>query len=155
RSGAPLQGMGPAESGRRHMRKAVAVLAMAAILIGSRAHAAATFQYLFDNGAPVSVSSDGSVVVGNGADSHYTPFRWTASTGFVSLGRPQLVGGGGIPGVSADGKVVASSIGSVDGSYTTQGLWTLGSGWQELMPPVPADGGLTDGSYGNVYGISG
>jgi uncharacterized membrane protein len=65
------------------------------------------------------------------------------------------VGGGGKPGMSADGKRVASSIGSIDGSYTTQGLWTLGSGWQELMPPVPADGGTSDGSYGNVYDLSG
>src|SRR5262249_13611240 len=44
---------------------------------------------------------------------------------------------------------------SIDGSYTTQGMWTLGSGWQELMPPVPPDGGIQDGSYGNIYGLSG
>ena len=137
------------------MRKLVAVLATAAALIGSRAQAAATFQYLFDNGYPISVSNDGSVVAGNGADSHYTPFRWTQATGFVSLGRPQMVGGGGIPGVSADGKRVASSIGSLDSTYTTQGIWNLGSGWQELMPPPPADGGTVDGTYGNVYGLSG
>jgi uncharacterized membrane protein len=137
------------------MRKAVAVLATAAVLLGSRAQAAATFEYLFDNGYPISVSSDGSVVVGNGATGQYIPFRWSQATGFVSLGRPQNGGAGGQPGVSADGRRVASSIGSLDNTYTTQGLWTLGSGWQELMPPTPADGGSVDGSYGNVWALSG
>jgi len=137
------------------MRKAVAVLATAAVLLGSPVHAAATFEYLFDNGYPLSVSSDGSVVVGNGATGQYIPFRWSQATGFVSLGRPQNGGAGGQPGVSADGSRVASSIGSLDGTYTTQGLWTLGSGWNELMPPPPADGGSVDGSYGNVWALSG
>jgi uncharacterized membrane protein len=137
------------------MRKAVAVLATVATLLGSSAHAAATFEYLFDNGYPAVVSSDGSVVVGNGASGQYIPFRWSQATGFVSLGRPQNGGAGGAPGASADGTRVASSIGSLDGTYTTQGLWTLGSGWQELMPPTPADGGSVDGSYGNVWALSG
>jgi uncharacterized membrane protein len=137
------------------MKKSVALLATAAVLLGSPAHAAATFEFLFDNGYPNSVSSDGSVVVGNGATGQYIPFRWTQATGFVSLGRPQNGGAGGAPGVSADGTRVASSIGSLDSTYTTQGLWTLGSGWQELMPPIPADGGSVDGSYGNVWALSG
>ena len=137
------------------MKKSVALLATAAVLLGSRAHAAATFEYLFDDGYPLSVSSDGSVVVGNGATGQYIPFRWSQATGFVSLGRPQNGGAGGQPGVSADGRQVASSIGSLDGTYTTQGLWTLGSGWNELMPPPPADGGSVDGSYGNVWALSG
>jgi uncharacterized membrane protein len=137
------------------MKKSVALLATAAVLLGSPAHAAATFEYLFDNGYPIAVSSDGSVVVGNGATGQYIPFRWTQATGFVSLGRPQNGGAGGQPGVSADGTRVASSIGSLDSTYTTQGLWTLGSGWQELMPPTPADGGSVDGSYGNVWALSG
>src|SRR5215831_10418647 len=137
------------------MRPAVAVLALAAALIGSSAQAAATFDFIFDNGYPIAVSSDGKVIVGNSTDGTYTSFRWTQATGMVSLGRPQQVGGGGIPGISADGTRIAYGIGSVDGSYTTQGLWTQGGGWQELMPPVPADGGISDGSYGNVWGISG
>jgi len=137
------------------MKKTVAVLATAGALLGAPAHAATTFEFLFDGGYPLSVSSDGSVVVGNGATGQYIPFRWTQATGFVSLGRPQNGGAGGQPGVSADGSRVASSIGSLDGTYTTQGLWTLGSGWQELMPPIPADGGNVDGSYGNVWALSG
>ena len=137
------------------MRKAVALLATAVVLSGSPAHAAATFEFLFDGGAPQCVSSDGSVVAGNGTSGGFIPYRWTQATGFVSLGRPQFVGGGGVPGMSADGRRIASSIGSLDSSYTTQGLWTLGSGWQELMPPTPPDGGTSDGSYGNVWGLSG
>jgi hypothetical protein len=109
------------------MKKTVAVLATAGVLLGAPAHAAATFQFLFDGGYPLSVSSDGSVVVGNDASGSYTPFRWTQSTGFVSLGRPQVGGGGGTAGVSADGTRVASSIGSLDHTYNTQGVWTLGS----------------------------
>jgi len=137
------------------MKKSVALLATVFVLSGSPAHAAATFDFLFDGGYPIAVSSDGSVVVGNGATGQYIPFRWSQATGVVSLGRPQNGGSGGQPGVSADGRRVASSIGSLDSTYTTQGLWTLGSGWQELMPPTPADGGSVDGSYGNVWALSG
>jgi uncharacterized membrane protein len=136
------------------MKYAVAVLATGLALLGPPAHAAVTFDYIFDNGYPLSVSDDGKVITGNQTDSHYTPFRWTQATGRVSLGRPQLVGQGGVPAISADGSVIASSIGSADSSYATQGRWTSGGGWQELMPPVPADGGLSDGSYGNVWGLS-
>jgi uncharacterized membrane protein len=136
------------------MKHAVAVLATGLALLGPPAHAAVTFDYIFDNGYPLSVSDDGKVIAGNQTDSHYTPFRWTQATGLVSLGRPQIVGGGGVPAISADGSVIASSIGSTDSSYTTQGRWTLAGGWQELMPPVPADGGLSDGSYGSVWGLS-
>jgi uncharacterized membrane protein len=93
------------------------------------------------------------VVTGN--DGSYTSFRWTQATGLVSLGRPQTGGGGGVPAISANGTRIAYGIGSLDGTYRTQGLWTLGSGWQELMPPAPADGGLVDGSYGSAWDISG
>jgi uncharacterized membrane protein len=137
------------------MKKSVALLATAVVLSGSPAHAAATFDYLFDGGAPQCVSTDGKVICGNSLTGGYVPFRWTQATGVVSLGRAQHVGAGGLPGMSDDGSRIASSIGSLDSSYTTQGLWTLGSGWQELMPPTPADGGSVDGSYGNVWALSG
>lgn len=135
------------------MKHAVATLALLALLASS-ARAAVTFEYLFDNGYPVSVSADGSVVVGNGIPG-FVPFRWTQATGFVSLGRAQYGGGGGTSSVSWDGTKVAASIGAVDSSYNTQGLWTLGGGWQELMPPAPPDGGVLDNSYGSVWAISG
>jgi uncharacterized membrane protein len=137
------------------MKKSVALLATAVALSGSPAHAAATFDFLFDGGAPQCVSTDGRVICGNATTGGFVPYRWTQATGFVSLGRAQHVGTGGVPGMSDDGSRIASSIGSLDSSYTTQGLWTLGSGWQELMPPIPADGGQEDGSYGNVWALSG
>ena len=84
----------------------------------------------------------------------YGGFRWTQATGLVSLGRPQVGGGGGVPGISADGTRIGYSIGSLDSSYRTQGLWTLGSGWQELMPPPPPDGGTVDGIATGASGTS-
>jgi len=134
------------------MKKAVAILATGITLLASAAHAAVTFDYIFDNGYPLSVSNDGSVIGGN--DLTYTSFRWTQATGVVSLGRPQT-SGGGAPGISANGTRVAYGIGSLDSSYTTPGLWKLGIGWQELMPPTPPSGGTQDGSYGSAWDISG
>ena len=137
------------------MKKAVAVLAVCVAILPSPARAAVTFEFIFDEGNPLGVSADGSVVTGTMNDGNFTAFRWTQATGLVSLGRPMLVGGGGIPGISADGTRIGFGIGSLDGTYSTQGRWTLGSGWQELMPPAPPDGGTTDGSYGSVWGLSG
>ena len=137
------------------MRHSIAVLAAGMVLLAPQARAAMTFDFIFDDGYPLSVSADGSVVAGNSATGGYVPFRWTQSTGLVSLGRPQAVGGAGVPGISADGTKVASSIGSLDLSYSTQGLWSQATGWQELMPPPPADGGTQDGSYGSVWAFSG
>jgi len=137
------------------MKRSIAVLATGLALLASQARAAVTLDYIFNGGYPLAVSNDGSVVVGTQNDSHYTSFRWTQATGLVSLGRPQMVGGGGTPDVSADGSVVAYAIGSADSSYTTQGRWTQATGWHELMPPPPADGGTVDGTYGNVYALSG
>jgi len=135
------------------MKKAVVVLATGITLLASAAHAAVTFDFIFDGGYPLAVSSNGTVIAGN--DLNYTSFHWTQATGLVSLGRPMQVGAGGMPDMSADGTRIAYGIGSLDGSYTTQGLWTLGSGWQELMPPAPPDGGTIDGSYGSVWSLSG
>jgi hypothetical protein len=136
------------------MKRAVAVLVTGFALLATQAHAAVTFQFIFDDGAPCAVSYDGNVVTGTTTSGTLTAFRWTQATGLVSLGRPMLVGGAGLPGISADGTRIAFGIGSLDGSYSTQGLWTLGSGWQELGP-MPSDGGNIDGSLGSVWGLSG
>jgi len=90
-----------------------------------------------------------------GTDGAAISFRWTQATGLVSLGRKQILGGGGEPNISADGTRIAFGIGAVDSSYTTWGLWNQGSGWQELMPPTPPGGGTVDGTYGSSYDISG
>jgi uncharacterized membrane protein len=136
------------------MKRAIAVFATGFALLASPAHPA-SFEFILDNGAPNSVSNDGLVVTGTGTTGNFTAFRWTQATGLVSLGRPQVGGGGGVPGISADGTRIGYSIGSLDSTYKTQGLWTLGSGWQELMPPTPPDGGTVDGSYGSVWDLSG
>ena len=137
------------------MKHAVTVLAASLALLGSPARAAVTFDFIFDGGYPLAVSSDGSVIAGHLASGGFEMFRWTQASGVVPLGRVQYVGGGGRPGISADGSLIASSIGSLDSSYTTWGLWSEPTGWQELMPPTPPDGGTTDGSYGSVWGLSG
>jgi uncharacterized membrane protein len=138
------------------MKKAVAILAACVALLPSQARAAATFEFIFDGGVPHAVSSDGSVVAGTMNDAgHLTAFRWTQATGLVSLGRPQLAAGAGTPGMSADGTRIGFGIGSLDSTYVTPGRWTLGSGWQELMPPLPPGGGIQDGSYGSAWDISG
>jgi uncharacterized membrane protein len=137
------------------MKLAATVLATGLTLLATPVGASATFEYIFDGGHPLSTSDDGSVIAGTLTNGSYGPFRWTEATGLVPLGRVAYVGIGGTPAISADGTKIASTIGSLDSSYTTQGLWTLGSGWQELMPPMPPDGGPGDGSYGSVWGLSG
>ena len=137
------------------MKLAIAVLATGLALLASQAQAAVTFDFIFDGGYPLAVSDDGTVVTGQLAANPYGVFRWTQASGVVPLGRNQRVGTGGTVGISANGLVIASSIGSPDSSYTTQGLWTQATGWRELMPPAPPDGGTVDGSYGNVWGLSG
>src|SRR5262245_36953319 len=81
------------------MKKTVAVLATGITLLASQAHAAVTFDFIFDDAYPTSVSGDGSVITGTLPDGNYTAFRWTQATGVVSLGRPQVGSGGGIPAI--------------------------------------------------------
>jgi flagellar hook capping protein FlgD len=137
------------------MKLALAVIAASFTLLAHPVRAAVTFEFIFDGGFPLAVSDDGSVIAGNLSNGGFGPFRWTQATGPASLGRVTHAGGGGMPGISYDGTRVASSIAMEDSSFTTQGLWTLGSGWQELMPPTLPDGGFQDGTCGNIYGLSG
>lgn len=136
------------------MKPSGAILAIGLVLLATPVHSAVTFDFIFDGGYPLAASKDGSVIAGNLSNGGFGPFRWTQATGPMSLGRVTHVGGGGAPGISEDGSRVASSIASLDSSSTMQGLWTLGSGWQELLP-MPADGYNQDGTVGNVYGLSG
>ena len=118
------------------MKHAVAVLATYLVVLASPARAQVTSDFIFDDGYPLAVSYDGSVIAGHLMS--FEAMRWTQATGVVSLGRLQKYGAGGVVGISADGTVIASSIASLDTSYTTQALWTQATGWQELMPPPPA-----------------
>jgi len=139
------------------MKHAIAALATGMVMLAATAHAAVTFQYLPTGGVPNAVSNDGSVLAGNTVGS-YEPFRWTLATGLVNLGYgsvPVLSRGGGIPGLSADGTRVASTIISNDSTFVTAGVWTLGQGWQQIAPPVPPGGGIVDESLASVWGMSG
>jgi len=138
------------------MKHAVAALATGMVLLAAPAHAAVTFQYLTDQGAVTAVSNDGSVVTGN-TFSAYEAFRWTLATGFVNLGYgalPVLGNTGGVPGMSANGTRIASTIINADSTAATAGLWTQGLGWQELTP-LPPGGGIIDESMASVWGMSG
>lgn len=103
------------------------------------------------------LSADGTVACGNSADGLYEACRWTAADGFTRLGMSAVAAigrSGGIPGISADGNRVSSSIVSSD-LTVTPALWIKGVGWQEAMPPLPPDGGNIDESYGSAWALSG
>lgn len=131
-----------------------AVLAAGLVLAAAPASATVTLDYIFDGGFPLSVTPDGSAIAGNLATGGFGAYRWTQGTGVVALGRNTWGGGAGMAVISADGTKVAATIGSLDSTYNTQGLWTLGSGWQELSP-YPADAGQIDMSLGSIWGLSG
>jgi hypothetical protein len=134
-----------------NMHSALALIAATA----AGAHAQQVSLQMLGNIYPLDMSADGTVIVGN--DFVYETVRWTESGGLVNLGRgTQSLGrGAGTPDVSDDGTRVSASIITSDGQYVTQGVWTEGQGWTELMPPPPADGGLIDLAYGSAWGISG
>ena len=110
--------------------------------------------HLIGEGMATDISADGLVVVGNLIS--YEAWRWTKHTGIVPLGRGSSPSGSiaGTPDVSDDGTKVSAMI-LYNDTLATQGLWTEGSGWQELMPPTPPDGGLMDHAYGSAWGMSG
>ena len=125
-------------------------------LVANAAHAAPSVTVI-DSLAITGLSADGTVACGNTVDGLFEAARWTEAEGVVRLGRSSvaLTGrGAGLPGISADGNSVGSTIASSD-SLVTQGIWTKGIGWQETIPPLPADGGSVDDSYGSAWGISG
>ena len=104
---------------------------------------------------PSDMSTDGSVLVGN--DINFETVRWTRQSGVVNLGRgTQSLGvGAGTPDCSDDGSSVSASILTSDGTLITQGIWTEGVGWTEMMPPTPPDGGVIDFALGSAWGLSG
>jgi probable HAF family extracellular repeat protein len=139
------------------MKLAVAALATGMVLLAAPAHSAVTFQYLAPGGYPTAISNNGSVVAGNTAGA-YEPYRWTLATGLVNLGHgslPVIGRTAGAPGMSADGTRIASTIISDDSTVVSMGLWTLGQGWQQLVPPLPPGGGSVDEELGSVWGMSG
>ncbi|MGQ0552899.1 MAG: PEP-CTERM sorting domain-containing protein [Planctomycetota bacterium] len=92
----------------------------------------------FANGRGVSFDGTaivgwGDVAVGPGLALH--AFRWTAATGVVSLGSPNL-GPSGAESVSGDGAIVVGGSGSPcpfpASQYNNGYSWTSGGGWQPL-----------------------
>ncbi|MEK8031885.1 hypothetical protein AACH06_13740 [Ideonella sp. DXS29W] len=103
------------------------------------------------------LSADGTAATGQLNGSNQT-FHWTWVGGAQPLGRGtmrKLQTGAGTPAISADGKVVAATIMDDTRTYGTQGRWTAETGWQQLMPPRPADGAIVDRFDGGVFGMSG
>jgi len=130
-------------------------LSVGSSIICPTATAEVTFE-MIGIGAVTALSADGTVAAGN-TEGEYETFRWTEAEGIVPLGRatvPVIGTGAGAPDISADGTRISATILGADSTYATQGRWTLGSGWQETMPPTPPDGGLMDNAYGSAWGIS-
>jgi uncharacterized membrane protein len=87
----------------------------------------------------------------------YQAFRWTAKTGAVPLGRGTYAALGvqaGSPAISGDGTTISSTMLSDDGTRATAGRWTVAAGWQQLSPPLPADGGVMDNQDSGSFGMS-
>jgi len=136
------------------MMKANSLLALCAALSTAASAQDVQFELLYDI-YPLDMSADGSVIVGN--DIFFDAVRWTEATGIVPLGRGTsgLGSGAGSPDISDDGTRISATITTDDGLHITQGIWTEGIGWEALMPPPPADGGLLDNAYGSAWGLSG
>jgi len=103
-----------------------------------------------------SMSADGTAATGQLTGSYQT-FHWTWQGGMQALGRGtqrKLKTSAGTPAISADGKVVAATIIDAGQDHGTQGRWTAETGWQQLMPPRPADGAIVDRYDGSVFGMS-
>src|SRR5262249_31048429 len=134
----------------RMIRRTLA-LALAFVAYAMPAHADTTFEYLFSGGFGLSMSQDGTVVAGNSA-ADYSPFRWTRSGGFQSLGLAANPSNGQA-WVSYDGTRVAGAIESPDTTHATCGLWSVTSDWQYLQ--MPPDAMVEDMDGGSPYGLSG
>ncbi|MFK7759459.1 MAG: hypothetical protein AB8C13_05885 [Phycisphaerales bacterium] len=139
-----------------HTAKTIAILSTAAVLSVSNSVLAQDIRFEVLPGIfPLDMSTDGSVIAGN--DINFETVRWTRATGVVNLGRGTfpLGVGAGSPDISDDGTKISATILTADGTLATQGIWTEGLGWEDYMPPTPADGGVIDLALGSAWGISG
>lgn len=103
------------------------------------------------------LSDDGNAATGQ-MNGSFQVFRWTRAAGRQLLGRNQYLAlqgqMSGMPAISGDGSTVAATILDSTRTHATQGRWTVAGGWQQLAPPLPADGGEMDREDSSVYGIS-
>lgn len=132
--------------------------AFAALMLGAAFSAAAetlTAEHV-GAGYVYGLSADGKVAVGQMTDTFET-FRWQSGGRITRLGRGTLAALSiisGSPAVSADGNIVAATILSDDGTYSTAGRWTQAGGWQ-MLGGLPPGGGNMDNETCSAYGISG
>lgn len=135
--------------------------ALAVVAFAGLAQGGATLEIIGQGIGVTDMSEDGSVLVGNTIfDGFYETWRWVEGdpNGWTRLGRatvPVVGTGAGHPDVSYDGTRVSATIMDDVNQFMTQGLWTEGSGWDALLPPMAPDGGTLDSSYGSAWGLSG
>lgn len=133
-------------------------IAMLALLPALAAHAETLKVKRVDNAIVMGLSADGSAAVGQLPGSWET-FRWTADHGVVGLGRatiPALGVRSGVPGISANGNIIAATILSDDGTTATAGRWTDSTGWQMLasLGTVPGKMAPIDNTDSSVFALS-
>lgn len=145
--------------------RAIRVSLPSILLLARAASGDVVFEFLhpgwLDNLAPLSVSSDGSVIAGNSLlNFSYETFRWTEAADTEYLGRatvPVLGVGAGTPEISHDGTRISATILNDASTYATMGVWTLGQGWTSAEIPgnYPGDCAPLDNSIGSAWGLSG
>lgn len=132
------------------------LLAALALAVAGAAQAESLAARRIDGAIVLSISADGRTAAGQ-LPGNYEPFRWTARSGVVPLGRSTMDKLGhrsGMVGISADGKAVSATILSDDGTYSTAGRWTEAEGWKMLASPGPIDIGFVDGENCSAFAIS-
>lgn len=78
------------------------------------------------------LNGDGSAAVGTMEDTGEV-FRWTVTEELQRLGGALVTTvRNDRPSISADGRLVAATIGNATGQFDTQGLWRASTGWVEL-----------------------
>lgn len=127
------------------------------LLLAIPAVAQPTFEFMGDFFVH-SLSMDGTKAAGLTTDGSYETCRWSADSGIQLLGMNAAVIVGrsaGTPGISYDGTRIGATIATSDSLYVTGGRWTQGARWEEVMPPIPPDGGVIDESLASAWGLSG
>jgi hypothetical protein len=116
----------------------------------------AVVETVCDNCYITSLSADGTAATGQMMDNFET-FVWRQGGKAKRLGRStfDVLGVmGGQPAISADGRVIASTMLSNDKTLATSGLWRGGE-WTQIVPPLPADAGSGDSQDSSVWSLSG
>lgn len=139
-----------------NLRRAGAIAALA-VLPALTAQAETLEVRRIDNAIVMGLSANGRVATGQ-LPGNWETFRWSLATGVVPLGRSTMDTLGhrsGIPGISDDGKIIAATILSDDGTYSTAGRWTESGGWKMISVRGPADMGFVDGENSSAWALSG